>query len=87
MKNIFGINTDSKIMFGASDMIRQLAEEEEKLIRLQTEHMKSVQKPPHPKTDMALILSKYVSKNLNQEAYKFIKLNPNLSYSEVTTQP
>jgi len=86
LKKISGIKADAQIVLGASDMIKQLAEEEEKIIQMQIQHLKPVQKVLPPKTDIASILSKYVSKDLNKDAYKFIKLNPNLCYNEVQTR-
>lgn len=85
--NIFGEAAENKLMFNASDMIKQLASEEEKLLQLQTQNLKQVIQKPPPKIDIASILSKYVSTDLNKEAYKFIKLEPSLSCSEASIQP
>lgn len=63
------------IVHGASSMIKQLAEEEEKIIRMNEEHIVRKKHITRPREDISDILSKYVSKDINKEAYKFIKLN------------
>ena len=68
------------IVHGASSMIKQLAEEEEKILSMNAQHKSEHKKhTPPPKVDISNILEKYVSKDISKEAYVFIRIKEDCS--------